>query len=187
MSIFNRRANVMSQNCNPRGIGSTSWWQRVEVDSGMEVFLVAPPHTAFPSAKGRQDPETTIVGTFCKVPEGQWSELVEEGAILVEEAHSACCRKKRRQKADVPRRTQGFPETEKTHRRDAVQSSSLELDLVCLPFSSGQSAIRFQAPGLIAVGQRLAPLSKARTFLSRAKLSSIFLPYIAREGARQPQ
>ena len=33
---------------------------------------------------------------------------------------------------------------------------------MCLPFSSGQSAIRFQAPGLIAVGQRLAPLSKAR-------------------------
>ena len=66
---------------------------------------------------------------------------------------------------------------------DAVQPSSLELDLVCLPFSSGQSAIRFQAPGLIAVGQRLAPLSKARTFLSRAKLSPIFLPYIAREEA----
>ena len=29
----------------------------------MEAFLIAPPHVAFPSARGRQDPETTIVGT----------------------------------------------------------------------------------------------------------------------------
>ena len=69
---------------------------------------------------------------------------------------------------------------------DGVPSSSLELDLVlvCLPFSSGQSAIRFQAPGLIAVGQRLAPLSEVRASLSAAQLSPIFLPYRAREGCR---
>ena len=65
---------------------------------------------------------------------------------------------------------------------DAVQSSSLELDLVCLPFSSGQSAIRFQAPGLIGVGQRLAPLSKARTFLSGAKLSPFFFALYSPRG-----
>ena len=67
---------------------------------------------------------------------------------------------------------------------DAAQSSSLEIDLVCFLSSSGQSATRFQVPGLIAVGQRLAPLSKARTSLSAAQLSPIFLPYTAREGCR---
>ena len=41
-----------------------------------------------------------------------------------------------------------------------------------------------QAPGLIAVGQRLAPLSEARTSFRTAKLSPIFLPDVAQEGCR---
>ena len=82
--IFNRRANVMRaipyvlkgpyvsavRIAIREAFGSTSWWKRAEVDAGMEAFLVASPHVAFPSAKGRQDPETTIVGTFCTIPEG---------------------------------------------------------------------------------------------------------------------
>ena len=83
VSIFNCRANVMRSiphvlkgpyvsavRIATRGIGSTSWWKRAQVDPGMEAFLVASPHATFPSAKGWQDPETTVVGTLCQIPEG---------------------------------------------------------------------------------------------------------------------
>ena len=76
MSVFNRRANVMRAiPCVLKGPHVSA--VRIAIrealearDAGMEAFLVASPHVAFPSAKGRQDPETTIVGRGAS---GVWS------------------------------------------------------------------------------------------------------------------
>ena len=77
-----------------------------------KFFLLLPRILLFRPPRGGKIPKPQLLERFAKFQRGQWSELVEEGAILVKEAHSACCRKRRRQKADVPRRAhRGFPET----------------------------------------------------------------------------
>ena len=78
------------QDCNPQGFGSTSWWKRGEVDSGLETISVASPHVVVPPGAGRQDLEDTIVGTFHEVPKSSVElavrgrgDLAEKPAALV--------------------------------------------------------------------------------------------------------
>ena len=146
VSIFNRRANVMRSIPHVlkgpyvsavriairEALEARVGGNEVKLTRAWKLFLLLPRMLLFRPPRGGKIPKPQLLERFAKFQRGQWSELVEEGAILAEEAHSACCRKRRRQKADVPRRAHSAlvcvgwgqalegaeiaPGTEKTHR-----------------------------------------------------------------------
>ena len=122
VSIFNRRANVMRSIPHVlkgpyvsavriairEALEARVGGNELKLTRAWKLFLLLPRMLLFRPPRGGKIPKPQLLERFAKFQRGQWSELVEEGAILAEEAHSACCRKRRRQKADVPRRAQGF-------------------------------------------------------------------------------
>ena len=118
VSIFNRRANVMRSIPHVlkgpyvsavriairEALEARVGGNELKLTRACKFFLLFPHMLLFRPSRGGKIPKPQLLERFAKFQRGQWSELVEEGAILAEEAHSVCCRKRRMQKADVPRR-----------------------------------------------------------------------------------